>query len=503
MDKRPDVECGIARGRTVLALVRRARRRIFYNELFAQGANASSAALLAFILLLVFGAEILAWQVVVVIPIAAIAAGLYIARRRVPNPYATAQKIDRRLGLHDTLSTALFFSESEHASKAVPEMVRNQGAEAGRVAESVDVRQAIPFKMPRTAYAMAALFLVAGSLFALRYGISRRLDLKQPLASMLHQALGYEPVQQAKAKQPKVPQPDVAPDSDLSSATERYDRAGDPIEVPNEQGEEATEGQPGKADAKNADASKKSAENGQQSGNNDEESAEDRSGNEGEGQGSGQQSEKQDGKEGNGKQDASNSSENNSLMSKVKDAVQNLLSRMKPQQNQGGQQQSGEQNGQQQGKGQQQQGKQQSAKNGQQQGSSQQSEGQEGDAGDESQQAQDQQGKGQGSSDSKQASKQPGSGMGSQDGDKKLKQAEQLAAMGKISEIIGKRSQNISGETTVEVQNTQQQLRTQYSNRAVQHTQAASDLGRDEIPVALQSYVESYFEAVRKTAPKK
>jgi hypothetical protein len=183
----------------------------------------------------------------------------------------------------------------------------------------------------------------------------------------------------------------------------------------------------------------------------------------------------------------------------MKDAVQNILSKMKPQQNQSGQQKSGEQQGQQ-GKGQQG-AKQQQAKNGQQQqGGEQQSDGQDGQAGEESQNAQDQQGKGTGNTDSKQASKQPGSGVGSQDGDKQLKNAEQLAAMGKISEIIGKRSQTISGETTVEVQNTQQQLRTQYSNRAVDHSQAGAEIGRDEIPVALQSYVESYFEAVRKSA---
>ena len=88
---------------------------------------------------------------------------------------------------------------------------------------------------------------------------------------------------------------------------------------------------------------------------------------------------------------------------------------------------------------------------------------QDGQAGEQSQNSQDQQGKGTGNSDSKQASKQPGSGVGSQDGDKQLKQAEQLAAMGKISEIIGKRSQTITGETTVEVQSTSQQLRTQYT----------------------------------------
>jgi hypothetical protein len=344
--------------------------------------------------------------------------------------------------------------------------------------------------------------VVAGSLFALRYGISHRLDLKQPLASMFQQTFGADPVQQARNNPRKVPPPEFAPDGDMLSPEERLERAGEPIEGLTQEGEETNEGQPGKAESKSQDGTKGQQENGEQSdGDQQDASSEGEAGNEGNSNGSGEQDGKKDGKEGNSK-DASNSADNNnSLMSKVKDAVQNLLSRMKPQQNQGGQQQSGEQSGKQQGKGQQQGAKQQSAKNGQQQGGEQQSEGQDGQSGEPAENAQDQQGKGTGNSDSKQASKQPGSGVGSQDGDKKLKNAEQLAAMGKISEIIGKRSQTISGETTVEVQNTRQQLRTQYANRAVQHTQAGAEIGRDEIPVALQSYVESYFEQVRKAAP--
>lgn len=485
----------------MLALVRCARRRLFYNELFAQGANASSAALLAFILLLLLGTEILAWQIAVLLPLAAMAAGLYIARRRLPSPYAAAQKVDRRLGLSDTLSTAFYFSESDHTAKAPPEIIRSQAAAAESVARSIDPRQAIPFTMPRSAYAMAALFLVAGSLFALRYGISHRLDLKQPLASMLQQTFGAEPVQQAKNNSRKVPPPQFSPEGDALSPEERLERAGEPIEGLTEQGEESNEGTPGKSESKSQDGTKSSQESGEQSaGDQQDASSEGESGNEGN-SGSGDQEGKKDGKEGNPKEAGNSSDSNNSLMSKVKDAVQNLLSRMKPQQNQGGQQQSGEQSGKQQSKGQQQGAKQQSAKNGQQQGGEQQSEGQDGQSGEQAQNAQDQQGQGTGNSDSKQASKQPGSGVGSQDGDKKLKNAEQLAAMGKISEIIGKRSQTISGETTVEVQNTKQQLRTQYANRTVQHSQAGAEIGRDEIPSALQSFVESYFEAVRKAAP--
>ena len=487
----------------MLALVRRARRRLFHNELFAQGANASSAALAAFILLLLLGTEILRWQVALVIPVAALAIGLYVARRRLLSPYATAQLIDRRLGLADTLSTALFFSQSERASRLSSDIVRLQADSAERLSRSVDPRQAVPYRMPRTIYGMLVLLLVAGSLFALRYGVSRRLDLRQPLATMLQETFGTEKTQQAKKareKMPKVPRPDVAPDSDMAADQEK--RAGDPQDAMSDQADEAAEPMPGKSESKASDG-KKSDESGEQASNEPQEgSNEERAGNDSENANSGQQGNKQDSKEGSPKQDANSSGDNNSLMSKVKDAVQNLLSRMKPQQNQSGsQQQSGEQNSQQ-GKGQQNGGKQQSAKNGQQQqAGDQQSDSQEGQAGEQSQNSQDPQGKGTGNSDAKQASKQPGSGVGSQDGDKKLKQAEQLAAMGKISEIIGRRSQTISGETTVEVQATNQQLHTQYANRAAQHTQAGAEIGRDEIPVALETYVEQYFEQVRKQAP--
>jgi hypothetical protein len=487
----------------VLALVRRARRRLFYNELFAQGVNAASAALAAFILLLLLGTEVLRWEFALLIPAAAVALGLYLARRRLPDPYRVAQTIDRRLNLADTISTAFFFTQSERAARLSPEIVRLQSETAERLAETADVRRAIPYTVPRTAYAMAALFLVAGSLFALRYGVSKRLDLKQPLATMLYQTFGSPKTEQAQAKAPKVPRPDVAPDSDMSSSDQLEERAGDPQDNNSEQADDAVQ-TPGKADSKSADASKKSQDGGEQSNSEQQDaSSDDRAGNDSDNANGQQGNQKQDGKQGSPKQDSNSSGDNNSLMSKVKDAVQNLLSRMKPQQNQsGGQQQSGEQNSQQ-GKGQQNGGKQQSAKNGQQQSGSQEADAQDGQAGEQSQNSQDQQGKGTGNSDSKQASKQPGSGVGSQDGDKQLKQAEQLAAMGKISEIIGKRSQTISGETTVEVQSTSQQLRTQYTNRSAQHSQTGAEISRDEVPVALQSYVEQYFEQVRKQAPPK
>jgi len=167
-----------------------------------------------------------------------------------------------------------------------------------------------------------------------------------------------------------------------------------------------------------------------------------------------------------------------------------------------GSQQNMDQNTRQQGKDRQNGGKQQSAGEGQRGEGGQQGDSQEGKSGEQAGNSPNSQGNASGKSDGRQASKQPGSGIGSQDGDKSIKQAEQLAAMGKISEIIGKRSANLTGEATVEVQSTSQQLRTPYAQRGAEHAAGGGEINRDEIPVALQAYVEKYFEQVRKQAKK-
>ncbi len=478
----------------MLALVRRVQRRLFYNELFAQGVNALSAALAAFILLLLIGAEVLDWQWLAALPAAAALGGFYFAWRRRPSAYVAAQLVDRRLGLADTLSTALFFHESP-SPHAKPEVVEVQAAAAERLSRGVDASAAVPFRIPRTVYPMAALLVLASSLFALRYAVSRRLDLRPPLARILDPNPGREKTETARNRQPKLDPRSTRPqDDDMASADSREQKAGDPRENPQDGADTQNQAQAQSKEGMGSQPREPDSQASAESQNGEDDRAPNNADSEAGAQGqNGSQS-----KSGNSQQDANNSSENSSLMSKVKDAVQNLLSRMKPQQGQsGGQQQSGEQNSQP-GKGRQNGSKQQSARNGQQQSGQQQADAQDGQSGDPSQNSQDSQGKGTGTSDSKQASKQPGSGIGSQDGDKSIKQAEQLAAMGRISEIIGKRSQNITGETTVEVQSTSQVLKTPYARRGAQHGQNGAEISRDEIPVALQSYVEQYFEQVRK-----
>jgi hypothetical protein len=484
----------------VFELVGRARRRILLNELLSQGANTGSVTLLVLILLLLAGTEILNWQWLAAFPLAAALTGAVLALRRVPGAYRTAQILDHRLGLFDALSTALHFREHPPSHPQAGQICAAQAVAAERLSEGADVRLGIPYRIPRTLYATAALLLVASSLFALRYALSRSLDLRAPLARVIQQRMGFT-VRTDLARngsRERLPAPGENQDSEeVSPNDSQADSEANPAEEnagPDRKAANPGSKQDGKKDGdleNNPDVKpvdiggEESAEAGQ----------DDAAGNPGK-QGSAKGESK---KEGSDQQQDGNSGENSSLMSKIKDAMQNLLSKVKPQQ--GGQQQAAGENGKQSRN---QPGtKQQAAKDGQQSGEGQQSEAQAGETGEQAQNAQDSQGKSASNSDSAKKTKQPGSGMGKQDGDKSIQQAEQLAAMGKISEIIGKRSASLSGEATVEVQSTKQALHTPYSQRGAQHTQGGAEIRRDEIPVALESYVQQYFEQVRKQAPAK
>ena len=211
----------------MLTLIRKARRRLLQNELFSQCANTFSAALIAFILLLLVGTQVLSWQLAAAVPVVAAAVGIYRALRRTPASYAVAQLVDRRLSLADTLSTAFFFSQEGAGGRVSSEVKRCQLESAEQLAQSVDIRQAVPYTLPRAAYAMAALVLVASSLFALRYGISRRLDLKPPLAQMLQEQFGWKPktqvAQDTRRKNPKAPE---APEDDPGTAADDPNQKG-------------------------------------------------------------------------------------------------------------------------------------------------------------------------------------------------------------------------------------------------------------------------------------
>jgi len=490
----------------VFETVRRARHRILANEVVRQSAYSCSAVLAALILLLLLGTQILSWLWLLVLPVVTLAAGAYATWRRLPSSYQVAQHVDRTLELSDTLSTALYFASSDNRGPA--DVRRAQWAQAEGLAGGLDLRRAVPIRASKAVYLTAVLGLIASSLFALRYGLDHRLDLRPPLARILQEKLGLgeQPQTARLRKNPSSPRPGrpqevglsldegqtKAPGELDSAADAALDTVGEP-DTDNSKNNAArtAESKPGPSGQNVAGQSENDGAEGLHTNAEGEQSADGS-----QGQGPGKQG------QAGGKQDSNSAGENSSLLNKFRDAMSNLMSRMRPQPGAEGTPQQASTQGGRQAQNQPGNGR-QNGKQGQPSGDSQQADAQDGQPGEEGENAQNAQSKSGGENGSEPNTKQPGSGIGRQDGSKDVKLAEQLAAMGKISEIIGKRSANVTGEVTVEVQNSTQQLRTPYTQSAARHQEAGGEISRDEVPVALQAYVQQYFEQLRKLPPPK
>jgi hypothetical protein len=366
--------------------------------------------------------------------------------------------------------------------------------------------------MPRAVYALAILGLVASSLFALRYGVSRTLDLRAPLARILMENFGVAPDEKEATlrKDPRTPKSDAPkpigltlPEGDPNSPQQldpAPDSALDTVGIPSAVNDPLSQNQ------KNGKAKTESAVTEKADGDQADSDSADGSDASGDGLKDGPEGAKRGNQSGaptDGQPSQANSQQNASLMAKLRDAMSNLLSKMRQQSGSNSQQPSSAgQNAQKAGSqhsGQRQNGN--SAEGQQQQAGAQQTADADRQMDGEGKDGQNAQAKGGGHSADQQAANQPGSGIGRQDGNKDTKLAEQLAAMGKISEIIGKRSANVTGEITVEVPSSQQRLQTPYSQTNVTHTDAGGDISRDEVPVIFQQYVQQYFEQLRKQPP--
>jgi hypothetical protein len=490
----------------ILSFLHRARQRFLWNEVIAQLAFAAALLMGGVVLLLLVGTQILDWRVILAVSLAGFGIALYRTLKRIPGHYKIAALLDRRAGLFDALSTAYFFSDPAKAEKVSDSVRAAQMASAESLIPSVDLESAIPFRFPRAVYAMGVLGLVASSLFALRYGTQKQIDWKPPISQLLIESLGLkdpEAKQLAKKKANEAKPADLFDESGNPLPRSEQKKAGeldpapasalDSVGEPNVNNEKA-EG----ASAKGGDGkSEGNDKNGSESGEGEKaEAGAPQSGKTGADNPSGSQDGPQQGEQAAQK----NAGDNSSLLSKMKDAMQNLLSKAKPQQsNADGKKEQGGQQNSQKAQNQQKSGE-KGAQSQNQQGDSQESaDGQQGEQPGESDNAQDSQGKGSGKSSEQQAAAQPGSGVGKQDGAKDVKAAEQKAAMGKLSEIIGKRSANVSGEMMLDVQSGPQQLKTAYSQNRAGHNASAGEISRDEVPVSLQGYVQQYFEEVRKS----
>ena len=446
------------------------------------------------ILLLLAGTQILDWYWIALLAAASFGAGVYRLRKTIPSTYRLAQQIDRRLTLADALSTATHFSSPD--AHGDPAIRRRQHEEADAIARSIQPETAVPFRRPRYAYHAAALAAVAFGMFALRYAVTGSLNLQPSLVKIAFDTFFPPQNQMAKAKQPRDDRKPPLDQGDPDSTVVQNDKAPDtPLDAQNTQEEN---------DPKAADTSKENAQKGdkqeqppdQAADSADKKDDQPQNGNDADPRNSQQNS--KDGKPA-GKQDSKqgSQSENASLMDKLKDAMSNMLNKMKSQPKDSDPQNAQTQKSQQEKSS-------QTAKQGQQQkqnsSADAQSDQQQTNSGDPKDSSEAKSGE---KSSDKNASDDSKSGIGSADGDKSAKLAEQLQAMGKISEILGKRSQNVSGEVMVEVGQSKQQLKTPWAQKQAQHAEAGSEVQRDEVPLIYQQFVQQYFEEIRKTAPPK
>lgn len=419
--------------------LRRARRRNLASVLLRQAVVAVATAFAGVILLLFLGTQILEWYWVLILCAGSFLFGLYRALRRTPSTYRLAQQADRMLALEDCLSTAYYFSGAEskgRGSKRFQELVFERASQlCGRIA----AKAAVPIRVPRSAYAAAALALVALGMFSIRYIVRGSLDLRPPLMPSVVDL--FRPSWLIAESQKPAP------------------RAGLPREL-----EGARYGEPA-AKHGGAKAPEDSIGTGQ--------------------------------KEVTGQGDSERSGENSSLLEKLRDAFQEMMDKLKIREEggetasedgtaAGEQAQQGKEKGKASPDGPPGQGTPRSDRQGEQTTPSDQT----AQAGRTS--ATDRKGE-DGPSDNE------GGGIGDSDGAKDIREAEQLAAMGKISEIFGKRQASLTGEVMVRAPSRNEQtLNTPYTESNATHAEGGGEINRDEVPLMHQRYVQQYFEQVHK-----
>jgi len=411
--------------------------------------------------------------------------------------------LDRKLVLSDALSTAHFLlSSSEIDNNGA---ARFQLEQASRVAETVKVQDAFPFRGQRAWALCGALAAVSFGLFALRYLVTQSLSLRPPLVALQMPPVIERLEESLRPRQDPLetsPLPRHYPAIPITGdSTEARDNRSLPTEASDPAGASDRNGEltkaqtqtAGKGNQQTSDTKSESrtGDGKKSSGQEAPEKTEERS----EGQAGAQSPPSKD------EQPANGQSNSPGLMNRMKDALSNMMAKMRAN---GAPQQAGQRNEDREDQAKNNQSASASAKQGQ--GNDRQNT--QGEESSENQNAEGQaqgqtserpqNGQGRSSDQSAQKGNDAQSGVGRQDGDKAIKEAEQLRAMGKLAEVIGKRSANLTGDMTVETPSGKQQLKTAYSQQVGRHSDSGGEINRNEIPMMYQQYVRDYMEHVRK-----
>jgi len=457
------------------------------------------------ILLLLVGTQILDWYWLALLAALGLAIGVFRFRRRRQPPYQIAQILDSRLGLSDTLSTAWFVLTTP-ASPNAPRQLQLSRAET--VASGIQPKTVFPRQALRSWAPNALLFLTACTLFSVRYFSYDQLNFRQTLLPVHfgNSAKTSEAKLQTDAQRKResaLGKPDLPPAISTSPLQQNSDDASG-LPTPSDKSEAAQEaidsrgarqpnGQPNPNASPNQHDQQTSAREMQATNSSPNESLSTSrtsshspppSTNP-----SSHQAQQQSSKE--------SSAEEKSLTSKLRDVLSDLLAKMR----EGSAQQRGDAGGNQahnSNRDSQSTGTKQN-----QQSTSEANDSKESQASSlQSQQSQQQAStasnspsKGSGNASGHQSSDSR-SAAGRQDGAKGIKEAEELKAMGKLEEIIGKRSASLKGEMTIDSAAGTQQLRTGYTNKTGQHSGIGSEMDHEQIPMEDQQYVREYMKQV-------
>jgi len=446
-------------------LLAAARQRAFHHVFVRELLLALAVGFGVAALILLAGSGNIAWIWVPIAAAATLLVRLILENRKRPSEYAIAQEVDDRLKLADTLSTAAYFAAPQKNPSVDPAVRDLQRARAEEAARSVDLKQALPMRRPVTLVPAAIMALMVSGVFLVRFTATGSFDTRTSLVEGPLKALLQPTEKQAHAE--KKPGEGVEPGNGEDTNKDfdkNRDYAGEPEAQQEETAEnpetpDAQKGDQQKSDGKGETVSKESQDQQQQNSQNMQDS---------------EQQTSQDGQQ------------QESLMDKLKDAMSDLMNKVKPSSN--------KQNGKNGKKGDKQPGEKQdqSADN---------DDKNPGDNADSENHNRGNEMDSSGVSAEGQKDDNEHSGVGSEEGDKSARQAEALKAMGKISELFGKRAENVQGAVMIEVGSTRQQLKTPLSQRNAAHVEAGSEIHRDEVPLEYQQFVQQYFDQVRRNSP--
>ncbi|MBV9443215.1 MAG: hypothetical protein JO217_11015 [Acidobacteriaceae bacterium] len=483
----------------VESVLRSAVRRRLFVLAVEQLAFVFSLIFAGLTLLLLLGTQILSPGWIALLGCGGLALALARIRSRRLSRYHLAQLLDSHLHLQDTLSTACFLIDSPDSAEEP--FATEQLRRAEQVAQTAFPAAAFPMGGRRPWLLAGAFAAVAFGLFAVRYLVTDSLSLR---ASLL--PLNLAPVldrtertaDRGPQHEPNGPQSNKKGERKPSATPQTGPETSIPPELAqNKTGE--------KVDANAQKSTVRRASNGADRPKDGRETSAQRSppaGQTSDGQPQGNES-ADSAADPNAKgesQPSANSQNSPGLVDRMRDALSSLMEKMRPNQASGKPSQQGDrkpddsnaadQVASSKDSGQSQSQNAQSQRTGEQQNSDGQAQAQTTEK--------TQPGQGRSSDATNEKGNEAHSGIGRQDGDKSLRDAEQLKAMGKLAEIIGKRSANLTGEMTVETPSGKQQLKTAYSQRMGEHSDSGGEINRDEIPLADQQYVRDYMEQVHK-----